>query len=133
MNRVVADTHAVIWYLFDSPRLSKTALDQFERCCQVGDTVGVPSITIAEMVYLTERGRIPGEALPRLQRHLERVPALLKIIPLTGELALALQAIPRAQVPDLPDRIIAATALHLGVPLISRDRRIRAADIETIW
>jgi predicted nucleic acid-binding protein len=42
-------------------------------------------------------------------------------------------SIPRADVPDLPDRIIAATAVYLGVPLISRDRAIRASSVETIW
>ena len=31
------------------------------------------------------------------------------------------------------DDVIAATALYLGVPLISRDRKIRLTDIETIW
>jgi len=39
----------------------------------------------------------------------------------------------RAQIPDLPDRIIAATALYLGLPLISRDRRILLSDVDTIW
>jgi predicted nucleic acid-binding protein len=33
----------------------------------------------------------------------------------------------------MPDRIIAATALYLGVPLVTRDGKIRAADVETIW
>jgi PIN domain nuclease of toxin-antitoxin system len=33
----------------------------------------------------------------------------------------------------MPDRIIAATALHLSVPLITRDRKIHASSIETIW
>jgi predicted nucleic acid-binding protein len=33
----------------------------------------------------------------------------------------------------MPDRIIAATALHLGVPLVSRDRKIQASSIHTIW
>jgi predicted nucleic acid-binding protein len=33
----------------------------------------------------------------------------------------------------MPDRIIAVTALHLGVPLVSRDRKIQAASIQTIW
>jgi predicted nucleic acid-binding protein len=33
----------------------------------------------------------------------------------------------------MPDRIIAATALALGLPLVTRDRKIRAADLETIW
>ncbi len=39
----------------------------------------------------------------------------------------------RAEVPDLPDRIIAATALHLEVPVISRDRKIQASSLETVW
>jgi hypothetical protein len=34
--------------------------------------------------------------------------------------------------PDLPDRVIAATALHFGVPVINRDRKIRSSNIETI-
>jgi len=33
----------------------------------------------------------------------------------------------------MPDRIIAATALHLGVPLISRDRRISLSAVATVW
>jgi PIN domain nuclease of toxin-antitoxin system len=44
-----------------------------------------------------------------------------------------MQVIPREDVPDMPDRIIAATGLRLGVPIISRDRNIRAANLETIW
>jgi predicted nucleic acid-binding protein len=45
----------------------------------------------------------------------------------------ALGQINRDEVPDMPDRIIAATALALGVPLLSRDRKIRASSLETIW
>ncbi|MDY7076564.1 MAG: hypothetical protein SXV54_06520 [Chloroflexota bacterium] len=44
-----------------------------------------------------------------------------------------MRQVPREQVPDLPDRVIAATALYLGVPLISRDRKIRLSDVTTIW
>ncbi len=33
----------------------------------------------------------------------------------------------------MPDRIIAATALHLGLPLVTRDHRIRASSVTTIW
>jgi predicted nucleic acid-binding protein len=33
----------------------------------------------------------------------------------------------------MPDRIIAATALHLGLPLVTRDLRIQASGIPTIW
>jgi predicted nucleic acid-binding protein len=39
----------------------------------------------------------------------------------------------RSEIPDMPDRIIAATAIHLGVPVLSRDGRIRASSVRTIW
>jgi len=45
----------------------------------------------------------------------------------------ALARIPPDQVPDLPDRVIAATALALDLPLVTRDGRIRNAGIQTIW
>jgi len=35
--------------------------------------------------------------------------------------------------PDLPDRVVAATGLYFRVPIISRDRRIRAANLQTVW
>ena len=45
----------------------------------------------------------------------------------------AVARVDRDSVPDMPDRIIAATALHLGLPLVAKDKKIRAAEIETIW
>ena len=53
--------------------------------------------------------------------------------PLDFDVAIALQQIPSIAVPDMPDRINAATALHLNLPLVTRDRKIQAASISTIW
>jgi len=36
-------------------------------------------------------------------------------------------------VPDMPDRIITATAFYLNLPLVSCDSKIQAANIQTIW
>ena len=44
-----------------------------------------------------------------------------------------MRAIPRSDVPDLPDRVIAATAALHGVPLLTRDERIRHSTVLTIW
>jgi PIN domain nuclease of toxin-antitoxin system len=129
----VADTHAVIWYLLDSPRLSAPALAQFETCRTEGIRVGVSSISIVEIVYLVDKDRIPAETIPLLEESLEQQPSLLEIVPLTQSIALSVRQVPRAQVPDLPDRVIAATALHLDVPLISRDRKIKLPGLKTIW
>jgi predicted nucleic acid-binding protein len=59
--------------------------------------------------------------------------ALLVEIPFDRNIALTLRQVDRSQIPDLPDRIIAATALYLNVPVISRDRRIQLSSIDTIW
>ena len=133
MPGAVADTHAVILYLLDSPRLSAPASAQFEKCRIEGMTVGVSSMSIIEIVYLMEKGRIPSETLPLLERDLSESSALLEIVPITRAVALTVQQVPRAQVPELPDRVIAATALHLGVPLVSGDARISLSGIKTIW
>lgn len=55
------------------------------------------------------------------------------LVPLDRLVAEALQFVQRIEVPDLPDRIVAATAPALRVPLISRDRKIRASQVQTIW
>jgi predicted nucleic acid-binding protein len=44
-----------------------------------------------------------------------------------------MRQVPRAAVPDMPDRVVAATAAYLDVPVVSRDRRIRVANLKTIW
>ena len=68
MIGAVADTHAVIWYLLDSPRLSKRATAEFERCRTAALTVGVSSMRVIEIVYLVEKGRSPMATLRACQR-----------------------------------------------------------------
>jgi hypothetical protein len=47
--------------------------------------------------------------------------------------SVAFESVSRAEVPDLPDRIVSATAVALGVPLVSRDGKIRGSQVLTIW
>ena len=49
------------------------------------------------------------------------------------EIVDTMRQVPRDAVPDMPDRIVTATAMHFGVPVISRDGRIRASRVQTIW
>ncbi len=84
-------------------------------------------------MYLSERGRIDAATLDRLLRAIDSENALLVEIPFDRNIAQALMRVERSQIPDLPDRIIAATALYLGLSLISRDRRIQLSDVNTIW
>lgn len=133
MGAVLTDTHTIIWYLREPERLSTAASDALAQAAQGGDPIYLASITLVEIRCLTEKGRIPDEALQRLDHALDEVNSALQLVALDRDVARALSRIPRGVVPDMPDRIIAATALHLGVPLVTRDAAIRAASIATIW
>ncbi len=133
MLRAVADTHAVIWYIFGDQRLSNRARSFIEATAKAGDQIGVSSITLIEIVYLAEKGRIPTATLVRIFDELDAMDAVLIETPLDRRIADVMQQVDREAIPDMPDRIIAATANYLGVPLISRDGKILISGAQTIW
>lgn len=102
----VLDTHAAVWYFHHVKRLSLTALQTIRRSPGAGRPIYVSCISLIETIYLVERDE---------------------------EVAKAFQKISSSTVPEMPDRIIAATALHLDIPLITRDQRLQASGIKTIW
>lgn len=133
MISAIADTHAAIWYLYADPRLS-TYADSFMQAIETrGEQIGLSSITLVEMVYLIEKGRIPAEGLTRLARIVDDPVGVFTEIVVDVKIARAVSQIHAATVPDMPDRIIAATALLWKVPIISRDSKIRLSGLPTIW
>jgi PIN domain nuclease of toxin-antitoxin system len=133
MTDFVTDTHALIWYLEDSSRLGVAARSAFNACDKGEADVYIPTICLVEIIYLQEKGRIPADLLTQLEDELQAGKTGLIIADLTIEVAKTMKRIPRTAVPDMPDRIIAATALHLGFSLLSRDRKIQLASVDTIW
>jgi PIN domain nuclease of toxin-antitoxin system len=133
MAGLVTDTHALIWYLSASPRISRIAFERMEATLARGDSLFVPSICLVEILYLVEKSRIPYAAWERLSDYLDRLDSGMKVAALDRAVAAAISRIPREQVPDMPDRIIAATALHLNLPLVTRDRKIRTSEVESVW
>lgn len=130
---VVADTHTAVWYLFNNLRLSAGARQEIEGAFRAGNQIEVSSISLAEMVYLAEKGRIPSSAVQDLIHSLSDPGYPLHELPVDASVAEQMAFISRDEVPDMPDRIVAATGLRYGVPVISRDRQIRASKIQTIW
>jgi PIN domain nuclease of toxin-antitoxin system len=133
MIRAVADTHAIIWYLFEDGRLSRVAKEFMDDAAKNGEQIGISAISLTEIVYLVEKAKINPETLERLFDSIETGGAALIEIPVTGKIAKKMREVSRDSVPDMPDRIIAATALELSVPIISRDGKIKASGLKTIW
>ena len=131
MPGVVADTHTIV--LSRDSRLSLAAHAALTVATTGGDLIHIPSICLVELTYLSEKGRLPSAAREALVEALDDPSGPCTLVPLDRLVAEALQLVQRTEVPDLPDRIVAATALALRVPLISRDRKIRASQVQTIW
>ena len=55
MPGLVVDTHALVWYLTASPRLSTSALARMEATIAAGDVIHVPAICLVEITYLIEK------------------------------------------------------------------------------
>jgi PIN domain nuclease of toxin-antitoxin system len=129
MQAVAADTHAAIWFLEDDRRLSRAAAAAMDAA----DRILLPSIALVEIIYLIEKRRLEPEILPRLVAELSNPATTLMLASLDLGVALAVNAISRQAVPDLPDRIMAGTALQYHVPLVTTDGKLRSCGIETFW
>lgn len=133
MIAAVADTHTALWHLFGDPRLSNAAAQFIGEAAATRHNIAISSITLAEIVYLIDKGRLPHAAYQELIDSLNDPDHLFTEAVFNSAIVAAMWQVPRVDVPDLPDRVVAATAAYFGVPVISRDRRIRSARLQTVW
>ncbi len=133
MDDIVIDTHIAIWYFADPTKLSKPAESAIDKAAANG-IVFVSAITIVELIYLTEKGKIPPDVLDLLRDALDDSTTAFELFEISREAADEVENISRSTVPEMPDRIIAATALHLNLPLVTKDHKIQALQsIQTVW
>ncbi len=138
MSDVLADTHSIVWFLFDTARLSPPADEALTVAAESGKLY-ISVISLVEVNYLASKKTFPYSGV------FDRLIALatdpiepLEVLPLSLEITQAMDLVPRAEVPDMPDRIIAATAVAHRLRLVSQDSEIRAsaslkALVPVIW
>lgn len=129
---LLLDTHTVIWYLAEPDKLSQTASLAIDSAFDTGIPLYISAICLVEIVYLCEKGRIPEAAAESIIETLTGGGAF-SIVPLDEAVARTLAGIPRYSVPDMPDRIIAATGRLLNVPIVTKDSLLRSSRAVTIW
>ena len=127
---IVLDTHALIWWTLDKPKLSETALG---LCDEIPKSGGIVSaISLWEIGIKTKRGQLDlGLELDDYAQRLRRLKGV-EIVSVSVEHWLGnlkLQWDHR----DPADRTIVATARLLDLPLISKDAEIRAFYSKAVW
>jgi len=130
---IVLDTHVWVWWVSGVESLSPKAR-RLIRAAREQKAVYLSSISVWEVAQLTARGRLrltmdvvdwvaKSEVLP-----------FVHFIPVDNVIALKSVQLPGTLHQDPADRMIIATALTLGFPLVTRDEKIaRYPHVQTIW
>ncbi|MBM2833660.1 MAG: PilT protein domain protein [Candidatus Brocadiaceae bacterium] len=126
---ITLDTHAFIWYLDKSlnNKLSPKALKAIKEA-EDSYTVYLPIIVLMEVLYLIEKGRV-NLSFHKLLLNLEES-VNYEIVPFDTRLLKIAETIKGLEVHD---RLILATAILTGSPLISNDKEIHAKGIKVVW
>jgi len=133
---IFLDTHVLIWMASDPKRLSKKAREAIrserEKEAREKTGVAIAAITLWELAWLAENGRI--QVAGSVESFVRETASRVMVAPITPEIAAFAVQLPSSFPKDPADRLIAATAMVEGAPLITADERIRGAKVlRTIW
>ena len=134
-NKFILDTHTLIWYLEGNPSLGQHA----KATMGAADSEMVlPLIALAEAVYLIEKGRV---GIPTISDLLTDVndDDRIEVYQLTLEVFERSLTPEGLQIPELHDRFIVSTGLHLQdlghtVAILTKDETITDTGVlPIIW
>lgn len=123
----VPDTHALVWYVTADKRIGKQAQAALASVDKGTNQALVPVVVLTEIMYLEEKRRVAIK-LDELVENL-RANENYSIAPLTLDTLFAAKRL--AEIPELFDRAIAATALVHNAILVTRDPIFQ--NLKTIW
>jgi PIN domain nuclease of toxin-antitoxin system len=128
---IVVDTCVVIWLASD-PSLLSAAATVAIRTARENGGVGISCISLFELAWLAKNKRIVLKT--SLEAFLVEVETRFLILPITAAVTRIAVEFPSPYPLDPMDRIIGATALDRGVPLVTKDKMIRKAKaLPVIW
>lgn len=128
----VLDTHVVLWSALEPDKLSKKAVLAIGEARKTDHALFISDITLFEVANLIRRQRVLIHT--SLETFLEELESWLVLLPISRHVASLSVQLPDTYPSDPMDRLIGATAIARGVPLITADERIRKSKVlETIW
>ncbi len=126
MNKaLLLDTHIALWLDSGDARLGSATRTLIDECWREGGKIFLSAVSAWEIALLVDRGSLELE-LPSDQwiaRFLDR-PGL-QPVPLDHETAVRAYQLHHLEHRDPADRLLIATAIGLGCPLVSHDSRIQ--------
>lgn len=120
MADYVTDTQALLKFMMGKKVINDKAHQAFLSADKGERTIIIPAVVLMEVLYLFEKHRIDigllhAENLLKSQNY-QFEPLSLDILKTASEIT---------DIPELHDRVIAATARHLDIPVITNDPVIR--------
>jgi PIN domain nuclease of toxin-antitoxin system len=129
---ILLDTHVVVWLAMEPAKISQKARVAIEETRHGGQGLAISDITLLEIATIESKGRIRLNT--SLETFLTEIEARFIVLPMTSRVCVRAMGLPVAYPKDPADRIIAATALVEGVPLVTADQGIRRSKaVRTIW
>jgi len=113
----VTDTHALLWWFTNSPRLGSQAARIFQECERGERVIFVPSIVIAEMLSIFDKKRVAFD----FRKLFSKITKSENYVIISLDLTILQKMIDLKDIPELHDKIIVSTAKYLNLPLITKD------------
>lgn len=121
--KALLDTHVLVWWLGQDPRLSRRQMEILESADPEAPLL-VAGISLWEIATLNGLGRLEFQVPLRDWLEQATAPPLVELVPITPAIAAEVASLPDSFHRDPADRILVASARVLGATLLTRDRRI---------
>lgn len=130
---ILLDTHTLIWWINNSPELSKKALAAIQHEKEKG-LILVSSFSVWEIFLLVQKNRLSlSMDIDSWIKKLESL-SYVQFVPVDNIIASKSVQLPGEFHQDPADRIIIATARENGAVLITSDKRIRKYSfVHSLW
>ncbi|MBI4686401.1 MAG: PIN domain-containing protein [Nitrospirae bacterium] len=126
----ITDTHALLWWFTNSPRISPAASDIFEKCEEGENVIFIPSIVIAEALSIFDKKRVSFD----FRTLFKKINDSDNFVIIALDYPILQKMIDLKDIPELHDKIIASTAKYLNLPIITKDEILQnLSHIKTVW
>jgi PIN domain nuclease of toxin-antitoxin system len=129
---ILLDSHVPAWLALDPGQISRTAHAAIEEARATGAGLAICDVTMLELAMLVREGRLRVDM--GLESFLDELESRFRVLPITAAACVRAAALPASYPNDPADRIIGATAIVEGLPLVTADGAIRKSKlVRTIW